>query len=77
MGKFTPKFLAHKIIKSHPKSYNNAPIEMEQDIRVLVKKFKSSQLNGNWQKTYLSHAKLKLECERCVANLASVYYLHY
>ena len=30
------KFLAHKIIKSHPKSYNNAPIEMKKDIRVLV-----------------------------------------
>ena len=36
------KFLAHKIIKSHPKSYNNAPIEMEQDIRIFVKKLKSS-----------------------------------
>jgi hypothetical protein len=29
------KFLAHKIIKSHPKSHNNAKIEIEQDIRVL------------------------------------------
>jgi hypothetical protein len=37
------KFLAHKLIKSHPKSYNNAPIEMEQDIRIFVKKLKSSQ----------------------------------
>ena len=27
------KFLAYKIITSHPKSYNYAPIEMEQDIR--------------------------------------------
>jgi hypothetical protein len=31
------KFLAHKIIKSHPKSNNNAPIEMEQDTRVYSK----------------------------------------
>jgi hypothetical protein len=37
------KFLAHKIINSHPSSYDNAPIEMEQDLRVLVKILKSSQ----------------------------------